>query len=270
MGGAGDRRKAVEAFQKAGLTEYEAGCFVALSRFGAGTAKGVAEISDLPRTRVYDLAERLQDRGLVEIREGNPREFRAVDPDLAVEKLRREHSEHLESAAGALRAVATPQRSDSTSGPWRIEGQQDVIEREQFVAARAETELFGFFTSVASFDDDCFRQVQYAIDRGVSVVLGASDEDLRVDLRERFPDATVWSPSLDWQTLETDGSQLSRLVMADRSVVLLASLRENGGTLEETAVWGEGDDSELVIFCRNLLGVHLDEVTDDGSPGLPL
>lgn len=271
MHAARDERRAVERLQQVGLTEYEARCFVALSQITTGTARDVSDVSDIPRTRIYDLAESLQEQGLVEIRDGSPREFRAVSTDLAVEKLRRTHEEHLGAADDALRAVSTPDTDDSTGGVWAIEGRENVVERGEYIARRAEVELFGFFTEKAVFRDGCFRQAEYAIDRGVDVVLGSSDDALRADLRERFPAATIWSPSLDWESLETTGSQVSRLVMADRDIVMLGSIVDAEDGYEETAVWGEGDGNELVDLCRQLLGAQLDELkaTDDPS-GLPL
>jgi len=258
-----EENTAIEALQEVGLTEYEAKCFVALSRIPSGTAKDVSEVVDVPRTRVYDLAESLQQRGLVEIQDGTPREFRAVSADLAVEKLQRSHREHLDTAVEALRTISTPKTEASSSGVWRIEGQRDVIERGQYVSARAEDELFGFFTEAAVFQDNCFRQAERAIDRGVDVVLGSPDDDLRTELGDRFPEATIWTPSLDWRTLERYGTQLSRLVMADRTIVMLASLREDDYEYDETAIWGEGASSELLVLCRELIGSQLDALAAD-------
>ncbi|MEA5388867.1 helix-turn-helix domain-containing protein [Haloarculaceae archaeon H-GB11] len=265
MGSKRPADRAITELQEVALTEYEAQCFVALSRIPSGTARDVSDIAELPRTRIYDIAESLQERGLVEIqdRDGGPREFRAVSTDIAVEKLRRNHEAHLDSVSSALRDVSTPDVGDSTNGVWRIEGRDDVIERGQYVSARAEEELFGFFTDDAVFQDNCYRQADYAIDRGVNVVLGSSDDDLREALGDRFPEATIWKPSLDWDTVNRLGRKVSRLVMADRHIVMLASLKDDPDGHSETAIWGEGVDSELVLLLRELLGSQLDSLRSD-------
>jgi len=59
--------EAVEVLQQLGLKEYEAKCFVGLSRLSTGTAKKLSEITDVPRTRVYDAIRLLEAQGLVEI-----------------------------------------------------------------------------------------------------------------------------------------------------------------------------------------------------------
>jgi sugar-specific transcriptional regulator TrmB len=72
-----DAEGAIEALEQLGLTEYEARCFVALTRLPHGTAKEVGKVADIPRSRVYETMDRLQDRGLVDIQKGDPRRFRA-------------------------------------------------------------------------------------------------------------------------------------------------------------------------------------------------
>ncbi|PSQ46397.1 hypothetical protein BRD15_09160 [Halobacteriales archaeon SW_6_65_15] len=58
---------AIDALEQLGLTEYEARCFVALTRLPHGTAKEVGQVADIPRSRVYETMDRLQDRGLVDV-----------------------------------------------------------------------------------------------------------------------------------------------------------------------------------------------------------
>ena len=70
--------EAIEVLQQLGLKEYEAKCFVGLSRLSTGTAKQISEITDVPRTRVYDAIRVLEAQGLVEIQHSSPQQFRAV------------------------------------------------------------------------------------------------------------------------------------------------------------------------------------------------
>ncbi|MFB6177506.1 MAG: helix-turn-helix domain-containing protein, partial [Halobaculum sp.] len=55
--------RAVELLQQLGLKEYEAKCFVGLSRLSTGTAKQLSEITEVPRTRVYDAIRVLEAQG---------------------------------------------------------------------------------------------------------------------------------------------------------------------------------------------------------------
>jgi len=84
----GDQNEAVDAFEQLGLTSYEAKVFIALHRLGAGTARDVAEITDVPRSQVYSVAESLENRGLLEVQQSNPIRYRPVSVDEARDTLR--------------------------------------------------------------------------------------------------------------------------------------------------------------------------------------
>jgi len=60
-------REAISLLQDLGLQEYEARCFMALNQLPNGTAKEIHEISEVPRTRVYDAIRVLESQGLVEV-----------------------------------------------------------------------------------------------------------------------------------------------------------------------------------------------------------
>ena len=64
--------EATEVLQRLGLKEHEARCFVGLSRVEAGTAKQLSEMTEVPRTRVYDAIRVLETQGLVEIQHSSP------------------------------------------------------------------------------------------------------------------------------------------------------------------------------------------------------
>jgi len=44
--------EAIEVLQQLGLKEYEARCFVGLTRVSAGTAKKLSDLTEVPRTRI--------------------------------------------------------------------------------------------------------------------------------------------------------------------------------------------------------------------------
>ncbi len=71
----------VEYLQKSGLSEKEAKVYLACLELGDSLASEIALKSDLPRTLVYDILERLIDLGLVSYAiKNNRKHFRAADP----------------------------------------------------------------------------------------------------------------------------------------------------------------------------------------------
>jgi len=73
--------------QNFGFTEYEASTFVSLLRLGAGTATDVAEVGNVPRTRVYDAVNSLHKAGLVDIQHSSRKNFTPASRESAIRKL---------------------------------------------------------------------------------------------------------------------------------------------------------------------------------------
>lgn len=104
--------EAVEVLQQLGLKEYEAKCFVGLSRLETGTAKQLGEITDVPRTRVYDAVRLLEAQGLVEVQHSSPQRFRAVSLDEATETLHDQYETRVERLANALEQAESVELTD--------------------------------------------------------------------------------------------------------------------------------------------------------------
>ena len=106
------RDEAISVLQQLGLKEYEAKCFVGLSRLTAGTAKQLSEITDVPRTRIYDAIRVLEAQGLVEIQHTSPKQFRAVPLEEAVETLRDQYRDRVDRLERLLDGVEDVEPAD--------------------------------------------------------------------------------------------------------------------------------------------------------------
>jgi len=73
--------EAAEVPPQLGVKEHEARCFVGLSRMESATAKQLSEMTDTPRTRVYDASRVREAQSLVKIQHSSPEQFRAVPLD---------------------------------------------------------------------------------------------------------------------------------------------------------------------------------------------
>ena len=74
----GDVRKLLEQL---GLTEYEAKALDALFNLHEAEAPEVSRRAQVPKTRVYDVLERLTKRGLIIAIYGRPKKYRAVEAE---------------------------------------------------------------------------------------------------------------------------------------------------------------------------------------------
>ena len=268
--------KAVELLQQLGLKEYEAKSFVALSRLPKGTAKEISEISDVPRTRVYDAVRVLETKGLVEIQHSNPQQFRAVTIDEAARTLRREYENRTDTLREALEGIeqaSTDETADVTHEVWALTGSTAIANRAQDLVNEAEEEVVVVLGNAKVFTEELVNQLQTAQRRGISLIVGTISEDLRGAVEDELPEAEVFVSGLGWLegTAESgDDTEISRLLMVDQSTILVStsSATESGSRGTEQAVFGRGFDNGLVTIVRRLMATGLGPAEDPKFEGL--
>lgn len=71
------------------LNLYEARVWTALLSRGVSTAGELSNISDVPRSRTYDILESLEKKGFIVMRIGKPIKFVALKPEEVIERVKR-------------------------------------------------------------------------------------------------------------------------------------------------------------------------------------
>jgi len=261
MNDSSDRRQAVELLQEFGLKEYEAGCFVALSRRLQGTAKEISETSEVPRTRVYDAIRVLEAKGLVEIQHLNPKQFRAVPVDEAVETLRAEaekRAEWLRQALNELEPVERSEQAEVTHEVWALSSTPGIESRVRQLVDDADEEVIIVVGQRDIPTDELLAHLQSASNRGVDVVVGAEDAATVDFLEEHLPDAESFVSGIEWlshSAFPNDDTEIGRLLLVDQASILVSSFTSDsrGERSNEQAVFGRGFDNGLVAIARRLM-----------------
>jgi sugar-specific transcriptional regulator TrmB len=263
-----NQERAIELLQQLGLKEYEAKSFVALARREHGTAKEISETSEVPRTRVYDAVRVLESKGLVETQHSKPQVFRTVSIDEAVNTLQTEYVERAEllrRALSGLEPTDEESSTDVTHEVWTLSGAQGITSRTQQLIEGATEEVVLVVGHESVFTDQLTDQLRKAQDRGVSVLIGTVDEQLRTEIQTTLPDVEVYVSGLDWLSqspLPDDATEISRLLLTDREAILVSSFTEDEGG--EQGVFGRGFDNGLVAIVRRLMATGL-LFADDAS-----
>lgn len=254
----------VESLMELGLSEYEARCFVALTQLSDGTAKEVSQVADVPQSRVYDVANRLYERGLVDVQESNPKRYYAVPVSVAVERIQQEFTGHLERATENLERLESRQTEEE--GVWEMATQQDVINRVVMHAENAADEIYLLVGTEALLEDDVLDALTAAGERDVSVFVEVPTAAARERVREELPDAQVALSDLAFGPLPGTSRRPGRLVMIDRETILMSAVTEGVVPTEtdETGVWGSEGGRGLVVWLRELLASRLDALTFEG------
>jgi len=82
--------------QEYGLNSYESAAYTALVRSGASTAHVLSQESKVPYGKIYPVLASLQEKGFVEVFEGPPKKFTAVEPKIIFEKVVRRKEKQFE------------------------------------------------------------------------------------------------------------------------------------------------------------------------------
>ncbi|NJE61573.1 helix-turn-helix domain-containing protein [Thermococcus sp. 21S7] len=134
----------VEKLMMLGLREYEAKVYAALVITGPARASEIARESGVPRPRVYDVLKRLHERGFVEVSEGSPAYFRAVEPENVIASLRDEYIRSAEEAIIMLKSYQRERREEWLP-VWYLQGEWSVRSRAEELAGDAGEEFVTAF-----------------------------------------------------------------------------------------------------------------------------
>ncbi|MFB6195611.1 MAG: TrmB family transcriptional regulator [Haloplanus sp.] len=241
------------------LTEYEAKCFVALMRLREGTAKEVSEVADVPRARVYDSMDALQDRGLVSVQESKPRRFRAVAPGEAVDLLERECQDRLDRLGSVLPRLGSPKRSTGAGEVWSMEGEAAVSERLATLVGDAEEEVLLAVGVEALVGDELLGALADAADRGVEVVVGSPDEAIREHLAESLDGVEIVETWTWWESVPIQAGAVTSVLMVDGDALLVSAdaATDLPGVRKHRAIWTDSADAPVVGLMRPLLSTAI-------------
>ncbi|MFC6862678.1 TrmB family transcriptional regulator [Halomicroarcula sp. GCM10025817] len=251
--------EAIEVLQQLGLKEYEARCFVGLSRLNTGTAKKLSELTEVPRTRVYDAIRVLEAQGLVEIQHSSPQQFRAVPLEEATETLRDQYEERVERLHDALDTVDVVDEGDESPVQqiWAMAGQDAIENRTDQLIEKATNEIVLVIGDESLLTEDLVETLN-EVDDGIDLIIGTLTEPLQDQVQAAVPDATTFVSGLEWlhgEYTEEDDTAIGRLLLIDRSTILVSSIMPD--TKEEQAIFGEGFGNGLVVIARRLMAQGL-------------
>lgn len=252
------RSAAVEQLEQLGLSVYAARTFVALVSLGTGTAKDVSEVSDVPRTRVYDAVDELHDRGLVDVRHSSPKTFWAISAATASGKFEREMDHRVSVLATALDEIEPTQRTEEQRGVWTVDGREAVTDRVIDLIGNADDEVV-CMTVEDLLDQEILDALRAAADRGVRIRLGGVSPAVQARIQADIPDAETFDSLWIWSD-----TPAGRLMMVDETRTLASVLVDDEDTdptdpRSETAIWGSGEMNSLVVVLKAIFTWQLDQ-----------
>ena len=253
---------AVEQLEHFGLSTYAARTFVALASFGTGTARDVSQVSEVPRTRVYDAIDELHDRGLVDVLHSSPKQFWAISAETASQSFEHDLQYRTEMLRTALSELEPVERQAEQRGVWTVDGHTAVTDRAREFFESAEEEIV-YMTVEDLLTEDLIKGLGEAADRGVTIKLAGVSTEVQNCIQDAIPGATMFESLWLWSD-----TSAGRLMMVDGRKTLVSVL-VNGEDASpsdprsETAIWGEGETNSLVVVLKAVFTWRLDTTAAD-------
>jgi len=116
-----------EILNRIGLNEYEAKAYTTLLMLGPSKAREISKESQIPQSKIYEVLETLTLKQLVETLEGRPKEFRAIEPEIALINLLNEKEREINELKKEIKLVSkilkpVKEKQNLVYGVWTSKG----------------------------------------------------------------------------------------------------------------------------------------------------
>ncbi len=168
-----------------GLNSYERKLWIALLSRGVSTAGELSDISNVPRSRAYDVLESLEKKGFIVVKVGKPIKYMAVSPSEVIERVKKKVVEEAEQKNNVLTELKKSdlleelnvlhtegiKLIDPTDKSGAFRGREKAYEHLQYMIKNAKKSV-SFMTSAEGLDrkyDALGNQLRKAAKDGVAV-----------------------------------------------------------------------------------------------------
>ncbi|MEM4756284.1 MAG: helix-turn-helix domain-containing protein [Candidatus Woesearchaeota archaeon] len=237
-------KKFLNKIKDFGLNSYEAKIWTALLSRGVSTAGELAEISNVPRSRSYDVLESLEKKGFVIMKIDKPIKYMAVPPSEVLERVKKRT---LENAEKQVELIDSLKESELLEELKRIHSQGiDFVEPQELSAylrsrshqytqldtmlRNAAESVFLITTSsgLISLADTLKRSLAKAAKRGVKIKILAPLHDVPTPILDSLKEVAV---------LKHTASIKSKCCIIDNKEVLFALLDDGANEAYDGAIW---------------------------------
>ncbi len=229
------KRELLNKLKDFGLNSYESKLWTALLSRGVSTAGELSDISNVPRSRAYDVLESLEKKGFIIVKLGKPIKYLAVPPREVVERVKKrvqEDADHKSKTLDSLRESDTLEELNllhktgiemvdpmDKSGAFR--GRDKLYEHLGTMLKNAQksvtlmTTAAGFTRKLTYFKSD----FEKAIKRGVQIRIAAKFEsDDAKKVAKQLPGVEVRHTESEARFCLVDGKDIVVMLSDDKNV----------------------------------------------------
>lgn len=250
----------IDRFEELGLTGYEARTLVALARLETGTAREVAEMNEVPRTRVYEAAETLHDLGLVDIKHSTPQQYTVISRESIVRKLDSRRENTITEIGELIDQLGPAETRSEQLGVWTVTGRDAVSQRLITFIQEADDRIV-YMTVDELLTEAHLQDLRAAEERDVSIHLAGISGTVQERIQEVVPSAELFETLWEW----SDTPAGSLMIADDDTALVSVRVDDRSNGVEETAIWGSGQRNSLVVVLRSIFAWRLGAQDLSGS-----
>ena len=131
----GQDDKTVELLERLGFSSNEGRVYIALLRTGTVTPYRIAKQASIPVNKVYEVFQRLAQRGFIAEVSGTGGGYVARDPESVLGEIADSQRAAIDAASKRLRRLQSP---DSHSMAWNVQGKDEMIACGRRIAGNAK------------------------------------------------------------------------------------------------------------------------------------
>lgn len=215
--------------------------FIALHRLAVGTAREVADTTEVPRSQVYSAAEQLEKKGLINTQQSNPLRYRPVDIDKAKQTLRKRFEGEQQSAFNYVEGVQNDDRvKEEQEEIWTVRGSDQIDFRVVDMLSNANERIVFAVHNSRFITEEIKQSIKESAAMGLDVTIISNTPAIRNQF-DAFEHVATATPSANEQIANLIG----RTVFADDDCLLLSVMSGSGN---ETAIWSLNSTFAAVLI----------------------
>lgn len=242
----------LESLQQLGFTSYEAKVIVALTHYGNRTVAEIHNLSGIPRSAVYGVLTKLNNKGIIETQNTKPMKYKAVEPEIIIDKLTSNYQKAATFALAELEKLSLSKDIvTSEEGSWNISGVRNVHDKIIQLIESAEKEIMfaSTFTSLSNtpktsnIRQSIIQAVKTKMLEGIRVRITAKDNSCIVRLAKNLPESKIRV----YQHKNTKTPLKGGILIVDDKEVLIISIKDDIMPVNLNATWYNAEE-QISVF----------------------
>lgn len=272
-------QETLDKLEDIGLNMYERKIYSALLGRGVSTAGELSEMTNVPRSRAYDVLESLAEKGFAVIKSNQPMEYVSIPPQQAIENIKKQHQKELEEklnrldsfkdseAVGeleelysqGLELVEPEEMSGSLKGTHQINQHMGTM----FQEAQESIKIVTSENGLNDLHDNHADLLQEAREQGVNVKVLAPVTD---DNEEAFNELKDVAEVRHLQGNDFDVPN-GRFAVIDNDALTMSMTHDEVHQTQDTAFWTQSDHmaEEMMEPVFDMLWEHSDEEDNNNN-----